>query len=53
MTDSELEDTTESFVYWDQQALSPGIGWSDLLEHRRVVLLAGQVPGRPPKWKSG
>ncbi len=46
VTDSELEDTTESFAYWDQQALSRGIGWSDLLEHRRVVLLAEAGAGK-------
>ena len=46
VTDSELEDATESFVYWDRQAFGPGIGWPDLLEHRRTVLLAEAGAGK-------
>ena len=45
MNDAELEDT-ESFIYWDRQGFGPGMGWSELLEHRRIVLLAEAGAGK-------
>ena len=45
MNDAELEDT-ESFIYWDGQGFGPGMGWSELLEHRRIVLLAEAGAGK-------
>ena len=45
VNDAELEDT-ESFIYWDRQRFGPGMGWSELLEHRRIVLLAEAGAGK-------
>ena len=45
VNDAELEDT-ESFIYWDGQGFGPGMGWSELLEHRRIVLLAEAGAGK-------
>ena len=50
VTNAELEDT-ERFVFLDQRGLGPGIGWADLLKHRRVVLLAEAGAGKTTEMK--
>ena len=50
VTDAEL-DNTEEFLHLDQQGYGPGIGWSNLLENARVVLLADAGAGKTEEMK--
>ena len=45
LTDSELEDT-ESLLLWSGSEFGPDIGWSELLEYTRVILLAEAGSGK-------
>ena len=45
LTDSELEDT-ESILAWSGSGYGPDIGWSELLQHARVILLAEAGSGK-------
>ena len=45
LTEQELEDT-ESLLAWSEYDFGPAVGWSDLLEDDRVVLLAEAGAGK-------
>ena len=45
LTEKELEDI-ESFTYRDEFGIHPGVGWPELLEHHRVILLAEAGAGK-------
>ena len=45
LTDSELEDI-ESLLAWSGSEFGPDIGWSELLEYARVILLAEAGSGK-------
>ena len=45
LTEKELEDT-ESLLAWSEYDFGPAVGWSDLLEDDRVVLLAEAGAGK-------
>ena len=45
LTDSELEDT-ESLLSWSGSEFGPDIGWSELLQYPRVILLAEAGSGK-------
>ena len=45
LTEEELEDT-ESLLAWSEYDFGPAVGWSDLLEDDRVVLLAEAGAGK-------
>ena len=45
LTEEDLEDT-ESLLAWSEYDFGPAVGWSDLLEDDRVVLLAEAGAGR-------
>ena len=45
LSDSELEDI-ESLLAWSGSEFGPDIGWSDLLEYARVILLAEAGSGK-------
>ena len=45
LTDSELEDI-EALLAWSGSGYGPDIGWSELLEYARVILLAEAGSGR-------
>ena len=45
LTDSDLEDT-ESLLIWSGSGFGPDIGWSELLQYARVILLAEAGSGK-------
>ena len=45
LSDSELEDT-ESLLAWSGSGYGPDIGWSELLQHARIILLAEAGSGK-------
>ena len=45
LTDSELEDT-ESLLLWSGSEFGPDIGWAELLQYARVILLAEAGSGK-------
>lgn len=45
LTEEGLEDI-ESFDSWDEFGIYPGMGWPELLEHHRVILLAEAGAGK-------
>ena len=45
LTDSELEDT-ESLLSWSGSEFGPDIGWSEVLQYARVILLAEAGSGK-------
>lgn len=46
LTEAELEDDAERLFEWADAGFRPGIGWAELLEHKRVVLLAQAGAGK-------
>ena len=53
LTEKELEDT-ELLLSWSEYEIGSSVGWSDLLDDDRVVLLAeAGGPARPWRWSSG
>ena len=45
LTDKELEDT-EYLVLWSESEFGPNFGWPELLNSRRVILLAEAGSGK-------
>ena len=51
LTDAEQEDT-ELLVALSAYEFGPAIGWPELLEHARVIVLAEAGAGKRGRWKS-
>ena len=46
LTEAELEDDAERMFEWADTGFGPDIGWQELLEHKRVILLAQAGAGK-------